>query len=105
METDAKPLAQKPRPVPYHLYKPLKAWLDQGVEEKIFENDSDGEAITWCSPVVAQSKPSFTEIKSEDLESHMIRPSIDMGISNQSLERGRGVQSPNGEDFIYQLHD
>ena len=32
METDAKPVAQKPRPVPYHLQKPLKDWLDQGVK-------------------------------------------------------------------------
>ena len=29
METDIKPVAQKPRPVPYHLQKPIKDWLDQ----------------------------------------------------------------------------
>ena len=46
METDANPVAQKPRPVPYHLQKPLKAWLDQGVKEEIFEKVPDGEAIT-----------------------------------------------------------
>ena len=32
MEADVKPLAQNPRPVPCHLYKPLKAWLYQLVE-------------------------------------------------------------------------
>ena len=35
METNAKPMPQKPRPVPYHLQKPLKDWLDQGVKEEI----------------------------------------------------------------------
>ena len=37
METDAKPVAQKPRPVSYHLQKPVKDWLDQGLKEEIFE--------------------------------------------------------------------
>ena len=105
METDAKPVAQKPRPVPYHLQKPLKAWLDQGVKEEIFEKVPDGEAITWCSPLVVQPKPKFTEMKSEVLESHMIRASIDMRIPNQSMKRSRCVQSPRVEDFIYRLHD
>ena len=105
METDAKTVAQKPRPVPYHLQKPLKAWLDQGVKEEIFEKVPDGEAITWCSPLVVQPKPKFTEMKSEVLESHMIRASIDMRIPNQSMKRSRCVQSPRVEDFIYRLHD
>ena len=105
METDAKPVAQKPRPVPYHLQKPLKDWLDQGVKEEIFEKVPDGEAITWCSPLVVQPKPKFTEMKSEELESHMIRASIDMRIPNQSMKRSRCVQSPRVEDFIYRLHD
>ena len=74
METDAKPVAQKPCPVPYHLQKPLKDWLDQGVKEKV----PDGEAITWCSPLVVQPKPKFTEMNSEELESSMIRASIDI---------------------------
>ena len=105
METNAKPVAQKPRPVPYHLQKPLKAWLDQGVKGEIFEKVPDGEAITWCSPLVVQPKPKFTEMKSEVLESHMIRASIDMRIPNQSMKRSRCVQSPRVEDFIYRLHD
>ena len=94
METDAKPVAQKPRPVLYHLQKLLKDWLDQGVKEEIFENVPDGEAITWCSPLVVQPKPKFTEMKSEELESHMIRASIDMRIPNQTMKRSRCVQSP-----------
>ena len=76
MEPDAEPVAQKPLPVPYHLQKPLKDWLDQGVKEEIFEKVPDGEAITWCSPLVVQPKPKFTDVKSEELESHVIRASI-----------------------------
>ena len=63
METDAKPAAQKPRPVPYYLQKPLKDWLDQGVKE-IFKIVPDGGAIIWCSPLVVPPKPKFTEMKS-----------------------------------------
>ena len=95
METDANPVAQKP----------LKAWLDQGVKEELFEKVPDGEAITWCSPLVVQPKPKFTGMKSEVLESHMIRASIDMRIPYQSMKRSRCVQSPRVEDFIYRLHD
>ena len=105
MEPDAEPVAQKPRPVPYHLQKPLKDWLDQVVNEEIFEKVPDGEAITWCSPLVVQLKPKFTDMKSEELESHMIRASIDMRIPNQSMKRSRCVQSPKVEDFTYRLHD
>ena len=105
METEAKLVAQKPRVVPYHLHKPLKDGLDQGVNEEIFDKVPDGEAITWFSPLVVQPKPKFTEMKSEELESHMIRASIDMRIPNQSMKRSRCVQSPRVEDFIYRLHD
>ena len=105
MEPDAEPIAQKPRPVPYHLQKPLKDWLDQGVKEEIFEKVPDGEAITWCSPLVVQPKPKFTDVKSGELEYHMIRASIDMRIPNQSMKRSRCVQSPRVEDFMYRLHD
>ena len=95
MKTNAKPVAQKP----------LKDWLDQGMKEEIFNKVPDGEAIMWCSPLVVQPKPKFTEMKSEVLESHMIRASIDMRIPNQSMKRSRCVQSPRVEDFIYRLHD
>ena len=52
MESKAKPVAQKPRPVPYNLKETLKDWLEQRVKEEIFEKVPDGEAITWCSPLV-----------------------------------------------------
>ena len=67
MDPEAVPVAQKPRPVPYHLQKPLKEWLEQGVKEEIFEKVPDGEAITWCSPLVVQPKPKYTEVKKKEL--------------------------------------
>ena len=75
------------------------------MNEEIFEKVPDGEAITWCSPLVVQPKPQFTDMKSEELESHMIRASIYMRIPNQSMKRSRCAQSPRVEDFIYRLHD
>ena len=61
-EADAKPAAQKPRPVSYNLQI-----RNKGVKEEIFENVPDGEVVTWCSPLVAQPKPKFTEMRSEEL--------------------------------------
>ena len=105
MDPEAIPVAQKPRPVPYHLQKPLKNWLEQGVKEEIFEKVPDGEPITWCSPLVVQPKPKYTDVKKEELEAEMIRASIDMRIPNESMKRSRCVQSPKVEDFVYRLHD
>jgi len=42
-----------------------KKWLDQGMREDIFEKIPDGEAITWCSPLVVQPKPKFTKVRCE----------------------------------------
>ena len=107
MDPEAILVAQKPRPVPYHLQKPLKEWLEQAVKEKIFEKVPDGETITWCSPLVVQPKPKYANIKNEELDSQMIRASIDMRIPNESMKRNRSrcVQSPGVEDFIHRLHD
>ena len=46
MDPEAITVAQKSRPVPYHLQKPLKDWLEQGLREKIFEKVPDGETTT-----------------------------------------------------------
>ena len=105
MDPEAIPVAQKPRPVPYHLQKPLKEWLEQGVKENIFEKVLDGETSTWCSPLVVQPKPKYADIKNEELESQMIRASIDKRIPNEATKRSRCVQSPRVEHFIYRLHD
>ena len=62
MRPEAVPVAQKPRHVPYFLQEPLKKkWLEQGVNEDIFQNVPDDEPITWCSPKVVQPKPKFEE--------------------------------------------
>ena len=105
MDPEAIPTAQKPRHVAYHLQKPLKEWLDQGIEQQIFEKVPDGEPITWCSPLVVQPKPKYTNVEKEKLQSQMIRASIDMRIPNQSMKRSRCVQPPRVEDFTYDLHD
>ena len=60
--------------------KPLKEWLEQGVNENIIEKVPDGETITWCSLQVVQPKPKYADIKNEELESQMIRASTDMRV-------------------------
>ena len=105
MDPEAVPTAQKPRHVAYHLQQLLKKWLEQGVQEEIFEKVPDGEPITWCSPLVVQSKPKYTNVNKEKLEPQMIRASIDMRIPNKFMKHSRCVQSPKVEDFIYHLHD
>ena len=60
MKPDATPIAQKPRPVPYYLQEPLRKWLDQCIQEEIFEKVEPREPVTWCSPLVVQPKPRFS---------------------------------------------
>jgi hypothetical protein len=40
MKPEAVPIAQKPRHIAYYLQKPLKQWLDQGIEEDIYIRES-----------------------------------------------------------------
>ena len=98
MRPEAVPVAQKPRPVAYYLQEPLKKWLEQCLEEEIFEEVPEGEPVTWCSPLVVQPKPKFSELDKEDLEPHMIRASVDLRILNQFMERNRITQSTVGKD-------
>ena len=53
------------------------------MKKEMFQKVPDGEAITLCLPLVVQPKPKFTEMKSEELQSHMSRASIDMRIPNR----------------------
>ena len=105
MRPEAVPVAQKPRPVAYYLQEPLKKWLEQCLEEEIFGEVPDGKPVTWCSPLVVQPKPKFSELDKEDLEPHMIRASVDLRIPNQFMERHRITQSTVVEDFMYKFHD
>ena len=57
LDSEATLVAQKPRPVPCHLQKPLKEWLRQVVKEEIFEKVSQGEPITWCLLLVVRQNP------------------------------------------------
>ena len=105
MDPKAIPVAQKPHPVTCHLQKPLKEWLEQGVKENTIEKVPDGETIAWYSPQVVQLKPKYDDIKTEELDSQMIRASTDMRVPNEAMKRSRFVHSPRFKDFIYCLHD
>ena len=105
MKPEVTPIAQKSRPVPYHLREPLKRWLDQGIKAGIFEPVPEGEPVTWCSPLVVQPNQGFAKIEKDKLEPQMIRASVDLRIPNKSMERMRIVQTPVVEDFINRFHD
>ena len=105
MKPEAAPVAQKPRQVPYYLQTPFKEWLEQGVEEDIFEKVPENEPITWCFPVVVQPKPSFSNTEKGQLKPHMIRASVDLRVPNKYMERSRITQPPVVEDFVHKFHD
>ena len=75
-----------------------------GVNEDIFEKVPDDEPVTWCSPIVLQTKPKFAGPSSDKLEPHMIRASVDL-LTNKYMERSRISQAPIVEDFIHKFHD
>ena len=90
--------------MPYYLQNPLKKWLDQCLDEDIFERVEGDEPITWCSPLLAQPKPRFCDVEKE-LEPRMIRARVDLLIPNRSMEGNRILQAPVVEDFTYKFHD
>ena len=85
--------------------EPLKKWLDQGLEEGIFEKMPEGEPICWCSPLVVQPKPRYTNTPKGELGPQMIRASVDLRLPNKYMERTRYVQATIVEDFIHKFHD
>ena len=97
MKPGAIPAAKKPRPVPYHLQKPLKEWLQQGVEDDIFKQVPENEPITWCSPLVIQPNSRFSKTPKEE--------GVGLRIPNKHMERSRIAQTPTVEDFIHRFHD
>eukprot|EP00795_Rhopilema_esculentum_P016090 gene16090-7442_t len=105
MRPKAAPIAQKPRQVPYYLQEPFKQWLDQGVQEDLFEKVPENEPITWCSPVVVQLKPSFINTEKEHLLPQMIHASVVLRVPNSYMERSRITQPPIVEDFVHKFHD
>jgi hypothetical protein len=101
MKPEAVPIAQKPRPIAYYLQKPLKQWLDQGIEEYIFERVPSGEPVTWCSPLVVQPKPRFKKTPKEQWQPDMIRASVDLRVPNKYMNRNSITQGPVVEDFTH----
>ncbi len=75
------------------------------MKAEIFEQIPEGEAITWCSPLVVQPKPKYAEQEKGMLEPHMIRASIDLRIPNQYMERTRIIPGPMVEDFIHTFRE
>ena len=86
MDPEAIPVDQKPCPGSYHLQKPLKEWLEEGLKENI-EKVPDGETTTWCLPLVVQPKPKYADIKNEELESQMISLRTDMRIPKKATKQ------------------
>ena len=105
IKQNAAPVAQRPRPVPYFLQKPLKLWLDQCVNDDIFETVPADEPVTWCSPIVVQPKPRYLHVANDELQPNMIRTCIDLRVPNKFMERNRITQGPVVEDFICKFHD
>lgn len=105
MRPEAAPKTQKPRQVAYYLQEPFEQWLEQGVQEDLFEKVPENEPITCCSPVVVQPKPSFINTEKEQLQPHMISASVDLRVPNSYMERSRIAQQPIVEDFVQKFHD
>ena len=105
MKPEAVSVAQKPQPIAYYLQKPLTKWLEQCIDEDIFEEVLEGEPVTWCFTLVVQPKPIFSSNDKDQLERRMIRASIDLRVPNQYMERHRITQELTVEDYIYKLHD
>ena len=61
--------------------------------------------MTWCSPLEVQPKPRFSTTPRDQLESNMIRASVDLRVPNKFMERNRITQGPVVEDFTYTIHD
>ena len=112
METDAKPVAQKPRPVLYYLQKPLKEWLDQGVKERhyLVFNISGSPKREWRSREIhanstqdqtncqsARQKPSWQEKCSS-------RHAYPLQINLAPSYRSCPVQSPPPCENKVRLH-
>ena len=102
MKPDATLIAQKPRPVPYYLQESLREWLDECIKGVIF---APGEPVTWCSPLVVQSKPRYFTVSKENLQPHMIRASVDLLVPNKCMEWNRILQALVVEGFTSKFYE
>ena len=107
MKPEAIPVAQKPRPAPYHLQRPLQQWLEQGLEED-FEKVPNTKPVTWCSPLVVQHKPKFAQTSTDELGTNKIWANFYLWVPNQTNTLSavsRTTQSPTVEEFVHKFHD
>ena len=105
MKPEAVLVAQKSKSVSFYLQKPLKMWLEQCIEEDIFEKVPPGEPVTWCSPLVVQPKPKVSKTPPEKLLSNMIRASVDLRVPNKFMERSPIIHGSIIEEFTHKFHD
>ena len=96
MVEDAKPIAQKPRKVPYHLLDPLKEKLEELENDERIEKVPSDTPIKWCSPIVTLVKPK---------NPNEIRMTVDLRLPNKSMQRSRIVQATTTEDFLNEFAD
>ena len=105
MQQEATAVAQQPRQVPYFPQKQLKKWIEECEEQDIIEKFQMVKQSQSCSPLVVQPKPMYKDTLREDLESHMIRASVDLRVPNKYMKRNRISPAPVVEDFTYKFHD
>ena len=86
-----KPVAQKPRRIPFHLRQKVDLELKKLREADIIEDITE-EATPWVSPIVVVPKNSGE-----------IRMCIDMRQANKAIERTRHP-SPCIEDLVHDLN-
>lgn len=60
--------------------------------------------VTWCSPLVVQSKPENGKDK-DDLVHHMIRASVDLRVPDKFVARHRKTRVTPLEVFEVQIYD
>ena len=87
---EVKPVACKPRPVPYHLVEKTKQPLQEFQEMDIIEDHPKNESITWCSPMRVGLKQSNKD---------EIRIWVDARRPNKAIYRMQNIQTPVVEDY------
>ena len=88
-----KPVAQKPRRVPFNLRQKVEQELETLRKEDIIE-DIQGEPTPWISPIVIVPKK---------YDADQVRLCIDMRQANKAIERMR-YPLPSFEDLIHDLN-
>ena len=91
IDESVKPVAQKPRRVPFHLRDQVEQEIDRLLEEDIIEK-VQGDPTPWVSPIVVVPKK----------DSKSVRVCVDMRKANQAIIRERH-QMPTVEELTQTL--